>query len=65
MMERTIQRFETFEEADQADRDHWASLTPEQRIEALESIRRDAWKVTGERLGRLPRVVRVLEQTRG
>jgi hypothetical protein len=34
-MERVVQIFDNFEDADQADRDYYASLTPQQRLEIL------------------------------
>lgn len=34
-MERVIRVFDSFEDADQADREYYASLTPQQRLEIL------------------------------
>lgn len=51
----------SFEEEAEADREFWAGMTGRERVEALEELRRDAWKVTGERLEGLRRVVRIVE----
>jgi hypothetical protein len=34
-MQRVVRIFDTFEDADRADRDYYASLTPQQRLEIL------------------------------
>lgn len=34
-MEKVVNRFSSFEEADEADRHYYRSLTPEQRLEML------------------------------
>jgi hypothetical protein len=51
------------EEAD-ADRAFWASLTPQQRVDAVEDLRRQWLKMQGARDEGLRRVVRVLEPPR-
>ena len=63
-MEIWVRKCNSFAEDEQADREFWASMTGEERVEALEELRREAWKVTGERLEGLRRTVRVLERPR-
>ncbi len=55
-----VRRFSSHEEAERAECEFWAQMTGDQRIEALEEMRRDAWKVTGERLEGLRRTVRIV-----
>lgn len=55
----------SFEEEEAADREFWAQMTGRERVEALEEMRRDAWKIKGERLKRLRRVVRIVERPWG
>jgi hypothetical protein len=54
-----VRKCSSFEEEEQADREFWAQMTGDERVEALEDLRRQAWKVTGERIEGLRRVVRV------
>lgn len=61
-MELWIRKCSSFEEEEEADREFWARMTGDERIEALEELRREAWKVTGERLEGLRRTVRVLQR---
>lgn len=56
MKEVWIRRCSSFEE-EEADFEFWSSLTPDERVEALEQMRAEAWKVTGERFERLQRVI--------
>ena len=55
-----LRKCASFEEEEEADRELWAQMTGDERVEALEQMRQDAWKVTGERLEGLRRTVRVL-----
>ena len=55
-----LRKCASFEEEEEADREFWAQMTGDERVEALEQMRQDAWKITGERLERLRRTVRVL-----
>jgi len=55
-----LRKCASFEEEEEADREFWAQMTGDERVEALEQMRQDAWKVTGERLEGLRRTVRVL-----
>jgi hypothetical protein len=57
-----IRKCASFEEEEEADREFWMQMTGDQRVEALEQMRQDAWKITGERLEGLRRAVRVLER---
>jgi hypothetical protein len=59
-----VRKCSSFEEEARADREFWAQMTGRERVEALEDLRREAWKVTGERLEGLRRVARVLERPR-
>jgi hypothetical protein len=61
-MDRWVRRCGSFAEEALADREFWAAMTGEQRVEALEELRQDAWKVTGEPLQRLRRTVHIVEQ---
>jgi hypothetical protein len=63
-MEIWVRRCNSFAEDEKADREFWATMTGEERVEALEELRREAWKVTGERLEGLRRTVRVFERPR-
>lgn len=58
-----VRTCDTHEEAEEADREFWADMSPDERVEALEEMRLEQ-KVTGrEHIGRLRRVVRVFERT--
>jgi hypothetical protein len=61
-MEVWVRKCNSFEEEARADREYWARMTGEERVEALEELRREAWKVTGEPLRGLRRAVHVLVQ---
>jgi hypothetical protein len=63
-VERWVRKLSSFDEEADADAEFWAAMTPDERVEALEALRRDAWKVTGERIEGLRRVVRVVDQAR-
>jgi hypothetical protein len=55
-----LRKCASFEEEEEADREFWAQMTGDERVEALEQMRQDAWKITGERLEGLRRTVLVL-----
>jgi hypothetical protein len=61
-MERWVRKCGSFAEEARADREFWASMTGDQRVAALEELRQEAWKVTGEPLQGLRRTVRILER---
>lgn len=60
-----LRKGDSFEEEEEADREFWQQMTGRERVEILEQMRRDAWKITGEPLGRLQRSVRVIERPWG
>jgi hypothetical protein len=59
-----VRKGASFEEEAEADREFWVQLSGRERVEALEEMRRESWKVTGERIERLRRVARVVERSR-
>ena len=63
-MERVLKVFNSFEEADQADDEYYASLTPQQRVDILLDMvaaYRESLGETGERFERVYRVVELSE----
>lgn len=56
-----IRKCSSFEEEAEADREFWERMTGQERVEALEEMRQESWKVTGERVEGLRRVARVVE----
>ena len=54
----------SFSEAEAADRAFWATLTPQQRVAAIEDLRADWLKLRGLRDEGLRRAVRVFEPAR-
>jgi hypothetical protein len=64
-MERVIAKFRTFREADDATREYYRRLSPQQRIEMVFQLR-SAWhKESDAASGRLARVYRIAELKRG
>jgi hypothetical protein len=63
-MDAWLRKCGSFAEEARADREFWSRMTGEERVEALEELRREAWKVTGERLEGIRRAVHVLERPR-
>ena len=59
-----VRRCDGFAEEAEADRAFWASLSPAQRVAAVEDLRRQWLKMRGTRDEGLRRVVRVLEPPR-
>lgn len=57
-MERVVRKFDSFEEAEQADLEYYRSLTPEQRLDILFEL---VAQVNGENPPRLERVCRVVK----
>lgn len=57
-----VRKCRSFAEEARADREFWAEMSGDERVEALEDLRQEAWKVTGERIERFRRTVRVLER---
>jgi hypothetical protein len=64
-MERVAQVFRSFEEAEQADDEYYASLTPEERLDILLTMIERHRSSLGEPAERFERVYRVVELARG
>ena len=63
-MEKVLKVFNSFEEADQADVDYYASLTSQERVDVLLDMiasYRESLGETGERLERVYRVIELSE----
>lgn len=56
-MEKVVQKFTSFEEADRADEEYYASLTPEERIDIMLELMRRAQGGTFRRLERVCRIL--------
>ena len=63
-MDSTIRRFGSFAEADEAEADYYAHLTPAQRIEILFDLIQTYRDINGETSDRLERIYRVAELER-
>ncbi|MGH2669509.1 MAG: hypothetical protein ACRDH5_10445 [bacterium] len=59
-----VRRCASYAEERAADREFWASLTPHQRVAAIDGLRTDWLKLRGLADERLRRAVRVLEPAR-
>jgi hypothetical protein len=61
-MERTVAKFSSFREAEQAEREYYRSLTPQQRLdivfELIESSRKEG-DAASERFERVYRIVKL------
>jgi len=62
--QKELQIFRNFEDADRADDEYYASITPEQRLEILLSLVLAHRESQGEASTRLERVYRVTELSR-
>lgn len=63
-MERVARKFDSHEDAAQADRDYYRSLTPEQRVDIVLELmarERDRIGATGKGLERVYRVTKLSE----
>ena len=60
MIERTVRKFSSFEEADQADRAYYAQLTPAERLQILLELIERHRQATNAPEG-LARVYRIVE----
>lgn len=63
-MEKVLKVFNSFEDADQADVDYYASITPQERVDILLDMiaaYRESLGETGERLERVYRVIELSE----
>ena len=63
-MEKLIQAFRSFEDADEADTAYYAALTPRQRVDILLDLVAAYRESLGEAAERLERVYRVIELQR-
>lgn len=57
--------FKSKKDAEESNLNFWLSLTPEERIEGVDSCLHDYLKIKNEREQRLRRVFRVLKSPRG
>jgi hypothetical protein len=64
-MNRVAQVFSSFDAADQADDEYYASLTPEERLEILLELIERYRSSLGEAAERFERVYRVVELSSG
>ena len=60
-MDKVFRKFKSFEEAEEADRQYYLSLTPKERLEILGEI---IWRANGETFPRLERVYRIIKRPR-
>jgi hypothetical protein len=60
-----VRKGRSFAEEEEADREFWAQMTGRERVEALEELRQEAWKITGERIEGLRRTARVVKRPGG
>ncbi len=60
-MERVIAKFRTYQEADEATREYYRSLSPMERIEILFELRERSQEERDETSGRLARVYRIVQ----
>ena len=59
-----LRKCSSFEEEEQADREFWQQMSPDERVAAIDDLRQDWLKMKGSRDEGLRRTVRVLEQKR-
>ena len=62
-MEKVIQVFNSFAEAEEADKKYYQSLTPAQRIEMMLILRNLIKRNDDEPRGRLKRVYRIIKRS--
>lgn len=51
----------SLEQHEEMDREFWAESTPEERFSSVEAIRQSAWKMYGQPIARLERVLVVAD----
>ena len=61
-MEKVVRKFRTCDEADQADREYYRSLTPDERMEILLDLVEREHDGASKRLERVYRVVKLGER---
>jgi hypothetical protein len=64
-MKPVLAKFHTFREAEAATRDYYRGLSPEERLEILFQLRAMVHKESHATSGRLARVYRIAQLTRG
>ena len=57
-----VRKFNSFAEADEADRESYRQMTPDERVALVDALRHQWEKVNGERHQGLRRTVRVSER---
>jgi Txe/YoeB family toxin of Txe-Axe toxin-antitoxin module len=62
--QRWVRKLGSFAEERQADQEFWRQLDPAERVNAVEELRRDWWKIRGQTEERLRRTVRVFRAAR-
>jgi len=63
VMEKKIQVFQSFEDADKADKEYYHSLTPQQRLQILYELNSRWPGNDGSSIRRLERVYRIIKLT--
>ena len=63
-MQKTLQLFHSFDEAERADDEYYASLTPQQRLDILLDLIAAHRESAGETATRLERVYRLTQLSR-
>ena len=58
-MDYTVRKFDSFEEADKADREYYRSLTPEQRVEILLELVESYTNASAKGFERVYRIVKL------
>ena len=58
-MDKTVRKFKTFEEADQAEREYYRSLSPEERLRILLELVQQANDDTSKGFERVYRIVKL------
>ncbi len=61
-MEKVIQKYNSFEDADKAEVHFWKNLEPRRKLEILEEIRLRYMEITGEGKQGFQRVYRIVKQ---
>ena len=64
-MDKVVRKFRTFEEAEQAERENYRRMTPDQRLEILLHLLAHPWKQDDAASEGLQRVYRVSQLKRG
>jgi len=59
-----LRKCSSFEDEERADREFWQQMSPDERVAAVDDLRRDWLKMKGSSDEGLRRTVRVLEQER-